>query len=94
MDARLRAIDNLPCVILRLRLNGAITLAARADLQRRLVSLEAAMFHLDVDESKLHPRPTTADLEAIDFDGVLRRAADSLMGKMGDAASSETSYAG
>jgi DNA repair exonuclease SbcCD nuclease subunit len=90
MDARLRAIDNLSHIVLRLRPNGAITLAARADLQRRLVSLEAAMFHLDVAESKLQTRPTTADLEAIGFDGVLRRAADNLMGKMSDATSSET----
>ena len=36
------------------------------------------MFHLNVDQSALLVRPTSADLEAIDFGGVLRHAADRL----------------
>ena len=49
-----------------------------AELQRRLIDLEAALFHLDLDQRALLARPTEADLEAIDFDGVLRRCADRL----------------
>jgi DNA repair exonuclease SbcCD nuclease subunit len=87
MDARLRAMDNLSRVILRLRLTGTITLAGRAELWQRLLSLKAAMFHLDADQSGLQTRPTQADLEAIDFDGVLRRVADNLLVLMTDGAS-------
>jgi DNA repair exonuclease SbcCD nuclease subunit len=87
LDARLRAIENLSHVILRLRLTGTITLSSRAELSHRLLSLEAAMFHLDADQSALQARPTQADLEAIDFDGVLRRVADKLLVQMNDGAS-------
>jgi hypothetical protein len=45
------------------------------------------MFHLDADQSALQARPTQADLEAIDFDGVLRRVADKLLVQMNDGAS-------
>lgn len=87
MDARLRTMDNLSRVVLRLRLAGTITLAGRAELSQRLLSLEAAIFHLDADQSGLQARPTQADLETIDFDGVLRRVADNLLIQMTDGAS-------
>jgi DNA repair exonuclease SbcCD nuclease subunit len=77
-DQRLRDEQDLSRLILRLRLEGTLPLAAHADLQCRLVDLEAAVFHLDVDQAALVARPTQADLEAIDFDGVLRRSADRL----------------
>lgn len=85
IESRVRAIHNLSCLILRLCLRGAITLSARAELERRLLSLEAAIFHLNVELGELEARPTSADLEAIDFDGVLRRAADKLLAQMADA---------
>lgn len=78
LDLRLRGEQELSRLILRLRLEGTLPLAAHAELQRRLVDLEAAVFHLEVDQAALAPRPTQADLEAIDFDGVLRRSADRL----------------
>jgi hypothetical protein len=71
---------------LRLRLEGTLPLAAHAELQRRLVDLEAAVFHLDLDQTALVARPTEADLEAIDFDGVLRRSADRLKAMVDDPA--------
>ncbi len=43
-----------------------------------MLGLSAAFFDLDVDQTGLAVRPTGADLEAIDFDGVLRHAADRL----------------
>jgi DNA repair exonuclease SbcCD nuclease subunit len=77
-DKRLRDNDDLSRVIMRLRIEGALSVAAYAELQDRLVDLSAAMFHLDADLTKVVARPTRADLEAIDFDGVLRRTADRL----------------
>ena len=76
LEQRLRGEPDLSRLILRLQLDGHLPIAAYADLQNCLVDLEAAVFHLDVDQSALVARPTEADLEAIDFDGVLRRCAD------------------
>jgi hypothetical protein len=57
-------------LILRLQLEGTLPIASYAELQHRLLDLEAAAFHLDVNQNALAARPTDADLEAIDFDGV------------------------
>ncbi len=78
LDQRLRNEPDLPRLILRLQLEGALPIAAFAELQRRLLDLEAAVFHLEVEQPGLATRPTEADLEAIDFDGVLRRCAERL----------------
>ena len=86
LDQRLRSEQDLSRLILRLRLEGTLPLAAHAELQRRLVDLEAAVFHLDLDLTALVARPTEADLEAIDFDGVLRRSADRLKAMVDDPA--------
>ena len=88
LDQRLRSEQDLSRLILRLRLEGTLPLAARANLQHRLVDLEAAVFYLDVDQTALVVRPTQSDLEAIDFDGVLRRSADRLKALVDDAAQS------
>lgn len=85
IDQRLRVEQDLPRLILRLRLEGTLPLAAHAELQRRLVDLEAAVFHLDADQTALAVRPTQADFESIDFDGVLRRSADRLKALADDA---------
>jgi DNA repair exonuclease SbcCD nuclease subunit len=86
VDQHLRGEPDLARTIVRLKLEGALPIAAFADLQRRLIDLEAAVFHLDVDQSDLAVRPTQADLESIDFDGVLARAADRLKVMIDDLA--------
>jgi hypothetical protein len=53
-----------------------------------MANLEAAVFHLDLDQASLTVRPTQADLESIDFDGVLRRSADRLKCVINDSAAS------
>ena len=88
LDQRLRSEQDLSRLILRLRLEGTLPLAAHAALQRQLVDLEAAVFYLDVDQTALVVRPTQSDLEAIDFDGVLRRSADRLKAMVDDPAQS------
>jgi hypothetical protein len=84
----LRNEPDLSRLILRLRVEGSLPLAAHAAFQRQMTDLEAAVFHLDLDQSSLTVRPTQADLEAIDFDGVLRRSADRLKGVANDLAAS------
>ncbi len=86
LEARLRALPNLSNTILRLFLKGTLPLAARTDLGRRLVGIGAAMFHLETDDSELSIRPTAADLESIDFGGVLRQAAEQLKAVAEDTA--------
>lgn len=88
LEARLRAEDNLSSLLLRLRLSGAVDLTARAGLEQRLATLEAAMFWLETDLSALHIRPTPEDLEKIDFQGVLREAAERLRAEAEDEAAS------
>jgi DNA repair exonuclease SbcCD nuclease subunit len=78
LEARLRALPDLTALLMRLDVQGTLDLTARADLERRLGALEAAMFWLQTDLAGLHLRPTLADLEKIDFDGVLREAAETL----------------
>jgi DNA repair exonuclease SbcCD nuclease subunit len=88
LDQRLRNDPDLSRLILRLRIEGNLPLAAHAAFQRRMADLEAAVFYLDLDQTALTARPTQADLEAIDFDGVLRRAADRLKSVIDDSAAS------
>jgi DNA repair exonuclease SbcCD nuclease subunit len=85
LDQRLRNEADLARSIVRLQLQGSLPVKVYAELQRRLVDLEAAVFHLDVNQEELAVRPTQADLESIDFDGVLARAADRLKGVLDDA---------
>lgn len=86
LEARLRALPDLPGLLMRLGLKGTLDLTARSDLERRLSGLEAAMFWLEADLEQLHARPTLADLEKIDFDGVLREAAEKLKQQAENAA--------
>lgn len=85
LDQRLRNEPELSRLILRLRIEGRLPLAAHAAFQQRMADLEAAVFHLDLDQIALTARPTQADLEAIDFDGVLRRSADRLRSVIEDS---------
>jgi DNA repair exonuclease SbcCD nuclease subunit len=78
LEQRLRNLPNLSGLLARLQVKGTLDLTARADLSQRLSLVEAAMFWLEADLSNLHVRPTLADLEQIDFGGVLREAAESL----------------
>lgn len=78
LDATLRAMPDTFRTLLRLDVSGALALGARADLQSRLASLEASFFHLESNLDGLAARPSAEDFDAIDFDGVLRKAAESL----------------
>lgn len=86
IDRRLRNEPDLSRLILRLKVEGNLPLAVHAAFRRRMVDLDAAVFNIDLDQSSLAVRPTQADLEAIDFDGVLRRSADRLKKVIDDSA--------
>jgi len=78
IEARLRALPDLSTMVMKFNLNGILPISGRAELSRRLAGLEAAMFHFEAEIDGLLVRPTAADLESIDFGGVLREAADTL----------------
>ncbi len=84
LEQRLRALPDLPSLLLRLDVGGTLDLTARADLEQRLKGLEAALFWLARDLGNLHVRPTAEDLEQIDFHGVLREAAERLRSEAED----------
>jgi hypothetical protein len=76
-----------------LRLSRAVskqlrTSSSTASRVLAISNIEAAVFHLDVDQHALLARPSEADLEAIDFDGVLRRCAERLRSVGNDPARS------
>ena len=83
-ETRLRALPDLSATVLRLILKGALPLSGLADLRQRREGLEAALLHLEVDDEELASRPTEADLEMIDFSGVLRHAAERLQAVAAD----------
>lgn len=90
LDRRLRELAADPSrTALSLELTGAVSLSARGKLHELLESLRAAFFYLDVRDEKLGVSPTDEDLEAIDFSGVLRDAAERLREQAADPAFDE-----
>lgn len=86
LEARLRELPELSSTVLRLALSGTLPLAERVELKQRLEDFQAAVFHLDVDDSQVHLRPSAEDLLDAGFDGVLRSAADRLQAMSADEA--------
>ncbi|RAI39239.1 metallophosphoesterase family protein [Rhodoplanes roseus] len=77
--------DPVSKLVLKLKVTGALSIAARRALDEWLERLQAAVFHLDTTLA-LAVRPDPADIERIDFDGVLRRVAESLKARADDPA--------
>ena len=86
LDRKIRALPELSSTILRLLLTGTLPLAARAEIDRRVEALSAALCHLDCSFDGLVAQPSDADLGAIDFGGVLREAAETLKARAEDMA--------
>ncbi|TVR10175.1 MAG: DNA repair exonuclease [Salinarimonadaceae bacterium] len=93
IEARIRGLDNLSTLVLRLRIGGAVSLSGRRALEAALARLGAACAWLDPDLEALRARPSQADLEAIDFDGALRDVAERLQARIADDAAAPDSRA-
>jgi DNA repair exonuclease SbcCD nuclease subunit len=78
LEARLRVLEGLPRLCLRLEASGLLSVEDRARFERMVEGVRAALCHLDLAEEALRTRPSLADLDGIDFDGVLRRVAGEL----------------
>jgi DNA repair exonuclease SbcCD nuclease subunit len=79
VTARLRGLSDDPASLLvDLRLEGTLSLAARERLARSLDEIGAALRFLRVDDGGLYLSPSAADLEAIAHGGFVRVAAERL----------------
>jgi DNA repair exonuclease SbcCD nuclease subunit len=88
LETRLRALSpDLGTVLVWLRVQGALSLAEREAFEARIsAGVGAALRVLRLDADGLLPRPTPADLEAIDHAGFVRAAADRLAERARDPA--------
>jgi hypothetical protein len=80
LEARVRAIDSdLSRVLLQLRVEGTLDLAARELFERSIqTGLGSALRYLKLDADQLFAKPSIEDLEAMDHVGFVRVAADKL----------------
>jgi DNA repair exonuclease SbcCD nuclease subunit len=79
VTARLRGLHEDPaCLLVDLRLEGTLSLAAREGLARALDGLCAALRFLRIDDQRLYLSPSAEDLEAIAHRGFVRTAAEKL----------------
>lgn len=89
--SRLRALgDDLSRILVRLEVEGAVSLQDRQHFEERILEqVSAAFCHLRVDDSRLFPRPTEEDLDRIDQGGFVRAAAETLRRRAEDAGDPE-----
>jgi DNA repair exonuclease SbcCD nuclease subunit len=79
LDDRIGRITEPGDTLLRLRLSGALDLAARGRLDEVLQSWRARLHHLGVDDTGLVSRPSANDIAAIATSGFVRDAIDTLI---------------
>ena len=71
--------DDLNQILVRLVVEGAVSLQERQYFQEEVVELVSAAFcYLRVDDARLFPNPSEEDLNQIDRGGFVRAAADVL----------------
>lgn len=87
--------DGLDRVLMRIFLEGAVSLQDRQYLQQQIVEqLSAALCFLRLEETQLFPRADAQDLDQIDRGGFVRTAADILKHKSEDMSDPEHEIAG
>lgn len=74
LRARIEALPRLSTVLLEIRATGALSLAARTDLDELLNEVAARTAHLRAPLDDLHTEPTPEDLAQIAGDGFLAGA--------------------
>lgn len=93
LDRRIEELGPEPgSVLLRLRLEGAIDLAARARLWERLAHWEALLHHLNTDDELVN-EPSNEDLDRIDRGGFVRTAVERLRERAADESDAERKVA-
>jgi DNA repair exonuclease SbcCD nuclease subunit len=95
LETRLRGLSaDLGAALVWLKLTGTLSLAEREAFENRIgQGVGSALRVLRLDDTALLPRPTAADLEAIDHAGFVRSAADTLASRAADAADPDQALA-
>ncbi|WP_169566478.1 metallophosphoesterase family protein [Sneathiella limimaris] len=77
--------DDLNRILVRLYVEGAVSLQDRQYFEEQIVEqVSAAFCYLRVDDTRLFPSPSEEDLDQIDRGGFVRAAADALKQKSDD----------
>lgn len=77
--------DDLNRILVRLYVEGAVSLQDRQYFEEQIVEqVSAAFCYLRVDDTRLFPSPSEEDLDQIDRGGFVRTAADALKQKSDD----------
>lgn len=91
---KLRSIDGKLERLIDLKVEGALSLEDRRDFEEKIKEgLSAAFRFLRVDEQSLFSRPTVEDLDRIDRDGFVRKAAEELKRRTEEGSEEERSVA-
>ena len=79
LDRELTALhSDLARLLVRLKLEGVVTLALREQLREKLEEWEAQLHYLEADDRELIAEPNEDDLDRIDRDGFVRTAVEQL----------------
>ena len=93
LDGRLRGLASPQDSLLRLRLEGAVSLGMREALDRLLADWRARLHFLEVDDSGLLARPTAGDIEDLGATGFVRDAVETLLGIEADRTNEDSEVA-
>lgn len=78
LEQRLRELPERSWTLIKLELEGELSLAERARLDRALEAAREELLHLRLDDRRVLTRPSEADLEALAVEGFVGRAAAAL----------------
>ena len=85
LDRELTAFHSDPArLLVRLKLEGVVTLALREQLREKLKEWEARLRYLEADDRELIAKPSDDDLDRIDRDGFVRTAVEQLRAQATD----------
>ena len=84
LDDRLEELGSPADTLVRLVLEGNLTLAGRAALEERLAHWRARLHYLALDDDRLTVVPTDADLDGLEATGFVRQAVEKLRLMAGD----------
>ena len=85
LDRELTAFHSDPArLLVRLKLEGVVTLALREQLREKLKEWEARLRYLEADDRELIAEPSEDDLDRIDRDGFVRTAVEQLRAQATD----------
>ena len=85
LDRELKALGSDPGrLLVRLKVEGVVTLALREQLREKLEEWEARLHYLEADDRELIAEPSEDDLDRIDRGGFVRLAVESLSERVAD----------